>query len=43
MKKNSEGTEALGDLSGMLAVDEEYYEIDFQVTETGNFTVYMFA
>jgi len=43
LKKNSEGTEDLGDLNGMLAVDEENFEIEFQVTETGNFTVYMFA
>ena len=43
MKKNSEGTEDLGDLNGMLAVNEDLAEIEFQVTETGNFTVYMFA
>jgi len=43
LKKNSQGTEDLGVLNGMLAVNEQNGEIEFQVTETGNFTVYMFA
>jgi len=43
LKKNSQGTEDLGVLNGMLAVNEQNFEIEYRVTETGNFTVYMFA